>query len=112
MSTRSAIIQKVAEGVYRGVYCHFDGYLSHQGPILLKYYMKPLKVAQLIDMGQIRSIGELGVAEPFDAIGIDIKYGRTSDEVASQIGHNGHVYVFEDGEWKYNGVKINDVPQR
>jgi hypothetical protein len=32
----------------------------------------------------------------------------TAEAVADRIGHDGHVYVFEDGRWSHNGKIIED----
>ena len=37
MGTRSFIAQRVGDE-YVGVYCHWDGYLEHNGRILLEHY--------------------------------------------------------------------------
>ena len=70
MATRSTIAIEFADGTVGQVYCHWDGYLSHNGKILLNNYMDPFKVRELIDNGQISSLGaEIGVKHPFDAPG-------------------------------------------
>ena len=70
MGTRSTIALEFADGTVGVVYCHWDGYLSHNGKILLNNYMDPFKVRELIDNGSISSLGsEIGVKHPFDAPG-------------------------------------------
>lgn len=67
MATRSTIALEFADGTVGQVYCHWDGYLSHNGKILLNHYMDPFKVRELIDNGDISSLGEeIGVKHPFD----------------------------------------------
>jgi hypothetical protein len=67
MATRSTIAIEFADGTVGQVYCHWDGYLQHNGKILLNNYMDPLKVRELIDNGDISSLGsEIGVQHPFD----------------------------------------------
>lgn len=56
MSTRSAIIEKT-NNTFRGIYCHFDGYLSGVGQTLQSHYVLPGKVSELIDLGDISSLG-------------------------------------------------------
>lgn len=58
MSTRAYICIKNEAGDYRGVYCHFDGYLSGVGAVLFNYYQDINRVNQLIDLGDISAIGE------------------------------------------------------
>lgn len=67
MGTRSTIALEFADGTVGQVYCHWDGYLSNNGKILLNHYMDPFKVQQLIDLGHVSSLGEeIGVKHPFD----------------------------------------------
>lgn len=115
MSTRSAIIMKQGD-IYVGIYCHYDGYPEGVGKVLLEHYSDPEKVARLIALGSISSLGER--VEPlgehsFDAPeeGTTVAYHRDRGEewdesvtpaagaswknVSAQIGRNGYVYVFE-----------------
>lgn len=67
MATRSTIGIKLADGRVRGVYCHWDGYLSNNGVLLLEHYQDPAKVQALIDLGNISSLGsEIGEEHLFD----------------------------------------------
>jgi len=122
MSTRSAIIHKTENG-YAGIYCHSDGYPSWNGRLLLENYQDPEKVAALIALGDISSLGErvnpLG-EHSFEnrESGTTVAYGRdrgesdvdttigtSVEDVADKIGHNGYVYVFNRG-WTCNGKKL------
>ena len=47
MATRSCIGIKHGD-VIKSVYCHWDGYLDHNGKILLENYKDPFKVQLLI----------------------------------------------------------------
>lgn len=57
MSTRSYIViekkRESGEKFYEGVYCHSDGYPSHNGQILFDYYKDRAKVEKLISMGDL-----------------------------------------------------------
>lgn len=67
MATRSTIALEFADGTVGQVYCHWDGYLAHNGKILLNSYTDPFKVRELIDNGAVSSLGsEIGVKHPFD----------------------------------------------
>ena len=75
MATRSTIALEFADGTVEQVYCHYDGYLSHNGKILLQHWFDPFKLQQLIDLGNLSSLGkEIGVKHPFDNPG---QYGST-----------------------------------
>ena len=56
MGTRSAIGYLQPSGSVRAVYCHWDGYPSHQLPILNKRYNTLAKVKALIKPGSMSSL--------------------------------------------------------
>ena len=56
MATRSTIALEFADGTVQMVYCHWDGYLEHNGKILQEHYMDPFKLQRLIDLGAISSL--------------------------------------------------------
>ena len=58
MSTRSYICIEKEEGVYEGVYCHWDGYLSHNGKLLNEFYQDRSKVEKLISLGDLSSLAQ------------------------------------------------------
>ena len=57
MATRSTIALEFADGTVQQVYCHWDGYLDHNGKILFEHYKDPFKLRDLIDLGDISSLG-------------------------------------------------------
>ena len=85
MSTRSAI------GVMHGdkakvVYCHWDGYLSHNGQILQDHYDSP-KANHLVALGDLSVLGKnIDVPEDREhtfnhpADGVCVFYGRDRGE--------------------------------
>lgn len=73
MATRSTIALEFADGTVQQVYCHWDGYLSNNGQILLNNYSDPFKLRELIDLGDISSLGpNIGGKHEFDC---PFKYG-------------------------------------
>ena len=67
MGTRSMIaIQNPYSRDIRAVYCHWDGYLEHNGSILQKHYADSSKVNNLIALGDLSSLRpEIGVQHAF-----------------------------------------------
>ena len=117
MGTRSAI------GVMHGnkakvVYCHWDGYLEHNGRILFDHYDSP-KANHLVALGGISSLGKNieipeGVEHTFDkpAKGITVFYGRDRGEEGNEytVCHSDeemyehfdwceYFYIMKDGVW-------------
>ena len=70
MGTRSTIALEFADGTVEQVYCHWDGYLEHNGKILFENYSDPFKLRDLIDQGAISSLGiNIGEKHPFSPHG-------------------------------------------
>lgn len=85
MATRSTIALEFADGTVQQVYCHWDGYLEHNGRILQGAYMDPFKVRDLIDLGDLSSLGlNLGEKHDFDC---PHKYGTPEYEAWSNAKH-------------------------
>ena len=126
MGTRSAIIVKVGN-LYKGIYCHWDGYPTHNGKILLEHYNSQERAEALIALGDLSSLRENlappeGVVHTFDnysQIKVTVAYGRdrgqtspdyihpkvgkSPDEVADQIDC-AYIYVFRNGRWLYKSI--------
>jgi hypothetical protein len=70
MATRSTIAIEYADGTVHQVYCHWDGYLEHNGKILQEHYSNPFILRDLIDLGDISSLGPIiGTKHPFSPHG-------------------------------------------
>jgi hypothetical protein len=128
MGTRSRI--GVMHGdVVKSVYCHWDGYLEHNGQILMEHY-DSAKVNHLVALGDISSLGPaIGEKHPFsphgspeDSVAYDAAkkagwctfYGRDRGETGTewQVAHNfeqfydqcdgcgaEYYYIMKDGVW-------------
>lgn len=125
MGTRSKIAIEDQDGTVRSIYCHWDGYPSHHGPILLEHYTTQEKVESLIALGSISSLApetEIpeGVTHSFENAteGIVVAYHRDREEdlaiashpnveafVKSDVQEYGYVFTAA-GEWLFvNGHK-------
>jgi hypothetical protein len=66
MATRSTIALEYADGTVQQVYSHWDGYINHNGKILLEKWSDPFKLQRLIDLGSVSQLSsEIGTAHPF-----------------------------------------------
>jgi hypothetical protein len=62
-------IQNPYNKTVRAVYCHWDGYLEHNGAILHKHYAASPKVNNLIALGDISSLkNEIGEKHDFSRL--------------------------------------------
>ena len=57
MATRSTIALEYIDGTVDQIYCHWDGYLDNNGEILRTHYTDPFKVRDMMDLGDISSLG-------------------------------------------------------
>lgn len=123
MSTRSHIGIRNEDGTLDVIYCHWDGYPSYNGAILLHHYQDPEKIRELIALGDISSLG--AVVHPTDTHSFDspqegvvVAYGRDRQEdgidtrhydtlkayervMLSEGGHIEYVYLYIADERKW-----------
>jgi hypothetical protein len=82
MGTRSTIALEFADGTVEQVYCHWDGYLDNNGVILEQHYKDPFKVRDLLDCGDMSSLGaNIGEQHAFDC---PHKYGTPEYQAWSE----------------------------
>ena len=120
MSTRSHIGKQLEDGSIKYIYCHFDGYPSHNGQILKEHYTDEAKVDALLELGSLSILGEeIGEQQDFDNRNTHhekwcLAYGRdrgwsnhdveakTAESVSDMFWQDYH-YVWVNDEWKcYN----------
>ena len=85
MSTRSDIIVHRTDGKWHRVYCHWDGYLSHNGEILFTHYNSQDGAEALIKHGNLSSLAQRcdkpsGHSFTNPAQGCCVYYGRDRGE--------------------------------
>ena len=113
MGTRSRIGIELPDGKVMSVYCHWDGYPSYNGKILLEHYQNADKVMQLISNGDMSTLGpEIGSKHDFNARNTDMCtfYGRDRGEAgveaathtsAAEMHTEEYSYLFKNGKWYY-----------
>lgn len=95
MATRSTIALEFADGTVQQVYCHWDGYLEHNGAILQEHYSDPFKLRDLIDLGDISSLkSTVGTKHAFS----HFDNGMTQDEYYKLYGEMTTFYGRDRGE--------------
>ena len=70
----------------RKIYCHFDGYLTHNGALLLDHYNSPEKVKELIDVGDISVLAKNLNPDPTRKHGFDYYDSEIISAVAKNNG--------------------------
>ena len=137
MATRSFIGKQNSDGSIEYIYCHWDGYPSHNGVILQNHYTAEEKVNALLGLGDLSSLGpELGEKQNFgdrstqrDEWCLAYSRDRNDNKVATSAKkvtnmkayfkqadcYIDYVYVFNNGEWKcYNtyGKYEMEIPKK
>lgn len=119
MATRSRIAIEHQDGTVESIYCHWDGYPTHNGAILNEHYRDRSKVEKLIALGNISSLApEVEPTGPHSfknpQYGVVVAYHRDRDDHMSKPRINqsragyfrsdieSYGYLFtKEGEWIY-----------
>lgn len=118
MGTRSDIIVQRADGKWHRIYCHGDGYLSHNGQILFEHYTSQAQCEKLVEPGDMSVLASKCTkpkGHSFDKAvkGYCVYYGRDRGEkdVAGTIADTlpgcwptndtwtEFTYVWTEGQW-------------
>ena len=117
MATRSYIGIRNTDDSVEYIYCHFDGYPSHNGKILVEHYNELDKVKALIALGDLSRLGkEIGSKQNFNDYSSQnqdwcLAYSRDRGEnnTSARSDRFSHVvkddnvdyaYIFSDGKWE------------
>ena len=109
MATRSTIGYETADGGYVGVYCHYDGYPDHMGPILHRMFHADvvIMVSKALAVGGIRSIDTDGTFDLFNdpsSAAAETQWPCCPEEYAYRKCLDGRVEWTDDSrsfsEWK------------
>jgi hypothetical protein len=128
MATRSRIGIENEDGSVSSVYCHWDGYPSHNGDLLVKHYSDRENVEALISLGSISSLrknlvntsGTHSFESPQEDVtiayhrdrGEDLQEARIDEsiEAYAKSDYEEYGYVFtRDNEWKVVDGTIKSV---
>jgi hypothetical protein len=103
MGTRSTIALEYADGTVGQIYCHWDGYLSNNGKILLNYYQDPYKVRELLDNGDMSSLDtDVDSCTFYKERGEDCPQSMFKDFADYVANHQYEEYEYilrKDGNW-------------
>ena len=120
MSTRSTIAVEHVDGTVSQVYCHYDGYVSHNGQILVDHYDTQKKAELLVFLGSMSSLRPKCIPDParthnFDNPQDDVTsyYSRdrgegfnppslypTVDNYKRNLQGEDYDYLFTEGQWE------------
>ena len=105
MATRSTIALEFADGTIGQVYCHWDGYLAHNGKMLQEYYSNPFILRDLIDLGSLSSLRpQIGTKHPFSMF----EANMTQDEFSNLYRDMCTFYERDRGERSADATYFKD----
>lgn len=128
MATRSRIALKNNKGQYESIYCHYDGYVEHNGKMLKEHYNNFYKILGLISLGDISSLRqEVYIPEnevhtfdnPLKEVTVAYHRDRQEDFNSCTFNHlydmvlhcynegEEFLYFYEGDKWFY--IEINEV---
>lgn len=111
MSTRSNIAIERKNKTVEVVYCHWDGYLSYNGQILLDNYKDINKINNLISKGDISSLGEnIEGCDFYEDKNYSARFFKSLDEYLKQVDTLWieYIYIFSESEGKWYYIETND----
>lgn len=115
MATRADIIVQCADGDFKKIYSHWDGYIEGVGATLLTHYNSQELAEAIVNHGDISSLYE--TIEKSEFYGRD----RGEDDVEAKVyssfekavhpahGRNEYTYVWKDGTWVVASRHFNHV---
>lgn len=104
MSTRSMISIRYEDGSCKGVCCHWDGYPTYNGAILLEKRATKESVEELISGGDMSCLKEDGSADYYNESDRQPTCYADYEELRKDFAESGaceYLYVFDvkDGKW-------------
>lgn len=113
MGTRSTIARLNADHTVTAIYCHWDGGIYNNGHILKDHYTDPVKIDQLINLGELSSLRpEIGEKQDFNKPTNKnwcVAYGRDRGE--TDVGPITYLNVkdwLDKGKQEYNYLWTGD----
>lgn len=111
MATRSTIWYKDEEtNTYKGIYCHWDGYPSNNGSLLLHNYRTIDEVKSLISMGFLSSLGkDVETCEFYhrdrneDLNVYEVRNKQEMEELFEE-----YTYLFENNKWYIHDYETDE----
>lgn len=103
---------------YLGIYCHSDGYINGVGMALKEKFTDYDAILNLIIGGCCSVVWFDRIRHYANREGAKWSclkpiQGKTASSVANHIGHNGYVYLFDNGGWRVNkGRKFLDYNEK
>lgn len=118
MSTNSTIAVQLDNGSIKQVYCHWDGYLDHNGKLLVENYNSQELAESLVELGNISSLDRVitpaglhSYKSPENGVTVFYARDRGDDFIEPEtfVDYNDYInrgtsqeynYLFRNGCWE------------
>lgn len=111
MATRSTIAVRHADNTVSQVYCHWDGYLEHNGKILQSHYNSLDLAEALVAGGDMSSLdGDLSKCEYYTQRGEERNIRRYENilDYSRRRQEEEFNYLWDLGQWKVISYATDD----
>lgn len=111
MATRSTIAVRHADNTVSQIYCHWDGYLEHNGKILQSHYTSLEEAEELVAGGDLSTLdGDHDRCEYYTQRGEDLnirKFATVEDYIRNRQEEE-YNYLWDQGQWKVISYATDD----
>lgn len=111
MATRSTIAVRHADNTVSQIYCHWDGYLEHNGKILRSFYTTLEAAEALVAGGDMSSLdGTIEKCEYYTQRGEELnirKFASIGDYARNRQDEEFN-YLWDQGQWKVIGYATDE----
>jgi hypothetical protein len=105
MGTSSMIANRNEDGTVTATYCHYDGYISYNGKMLVDNYNTPEKAKAVGEAGYLSSLKADLYESVVDSVHNDpaVQYDSPKAFLQSGDNHAGadYLYFFDGEDWLY-----------
>ena len=111
MATRSTIAVRHADNTVSQIYCHWDGYLEHNGKILQSHYNSLELAEALVAGGDMSTLdGDLSKCEYYTQRGDELRIRKFSSigDYSRNWQDEEYNYLWDLGQWKVIGYATDE----
>lgn len=111
MATRSTIAVRHADNTVSQIYCHWDGYLEHNGKILQSHYNSLELAEALVAGGDMSTLdGDLSKCEYYTQRGDELRIRKFSSigDYSRNRQDEEYNYLWDLGQWKVIGYATDE----
>jgi hypothetical protein len=106
MGTSSMIAKCNEDGTVTATYCHYDGYLSYNGKLLVEFYNTPEKANAVATAGYISGLKEdlqVSLDESVHTNEAPVQYNSVEDFLSTgrEFCSADYLYLFDGDAWFY-----------